>query len=196
MGRYTSVLTLQAAVPLPHQRAFLRGRSCSCANVSFCLCVPACPCPCPCPCVCTGLKKTSFEYASMLMRPEYRPQIAEAYKKKIESIVRKPAKTEEVSASSSAPSSASSDPTMRLCSRGTCAHARLCAPVHVRVRTCARASHGHSAVLGSERIAATHTRSYAHPHTYAHARTPGRGCFAVSVLWYQGAQLAAGLPLV
>jgi len=42
-----------------------------------------------------GLKKTSFEYASMLMRPEYRQKIAEAYKKKIESIVRKPAKTEE-----------------------------------------------------------------------------------------------------
>jgi hypothetical protein len=32
----------------------------------------------------------------MLMRPEYRKDIAEAYKKKIESIVRKPAKTEEV----------------------------------------------------------------------------------------------------
>jgi hypothetical protein len=32
----------------------------------------------------------------MLMRPEYRQKIAEAYKKKIESIVRKPAKTEEV----------------------------------------------------------------------------------------------------
>mmetsp|Transcript_44380 Transcript_44380/g.108454 ORF Transcript_44380/g.108454 Transcript_44380/m.108454 type:complete len:1358 (+) Transcript_44380:80-4153(+) len=42
-----------------------------------------------------GLKKTSFEYASMLMRPEYRSQIAEAYKKKIESIVRKPTKQEE-----------------------------------------------------------------------------------------------------
>lgn len=34
----------------------------------------------------------------MLMRPEYRKDIAEAYKKKIESIVRKPAKTEEVHA--------------------------------------------------------------------------------------------------
>jgi len=42
-----------------------------------------------------NLKKTSFEYASMLMRPEYRPQIAEAYKKKIESIVRKPTKQED-----------------------------------------------------------------------------------------------------
>ena len=42
-----------------------------------------------------SLKKTSFEYASMLMRPEYRPQIADAYKKKIESIVRKPTKVED-----------------------------------------------------------------------------------------------------
>ncbi|KAJ1492862.1 hypothetical protein T484DRAFT_1770085 [Baffinella frigidus] len=40
-----------------------------------------------------NLKKTSFEYASMLMRPEYRANIAESYKKKIESIVRKPSKS-------------------------------------------------------------------------------------------------------
>ena len=36
------------------------------------------------------LKKTAFEYASMLMRPEYRDQVAPAYKKKIELLVRKP----------------------------------------------------------------------------------------------------------
>ena len=32
----------------------------------------------------------AFEYASMLMRPEYRTQLQEAYKRKIEAIVRKP----------------------------------------------------------------------------------------------------------
>ena len=42
-----------------------------------------------------GLKKTSFEFASKLMLPEHRPNIAETYKKKIESIVRKPTKVEE-----------------------------------------------------------------------------------------------------
>ena len=36
------------------------------------------------------LRKTAFEYASMLMRPEYRDQVAPAYKKKIELLVRKP----------------------------------------------------------------------------------------------------------
>ncbi|GAX77949.1 hypothetical protein CEUSTIGMA_g5391.t1 [Chlamydomonas eustigma] len=39
-----------------------------------------------------GLKKTSYEYASMLMRPEYRNQVAMKYKKKIELMVRKPDK--------------------------------------------------------------------------------------------------------
>lgn len=39
-----------------------------------------------------GLKKTAFEYASMLMRPEYRDQVAIKYKKKIELMVRKPDK--------------------------------------------------------------------------------------------------------
>ncbi|KAL2603232.1 hypothetical protein R1flu_008809 [Riccia fluitans] len=43
----------------------------------------------------SGLKRTAFEYATMLMRPEYRNQITSAYKRKIESIVRKPEKTEE-----------------------------------------------------------------------------------------------------
>ena len=37
-----------------------------------------------------GLRGAAFEYASMLMRPEYRTQIQEAYKRKIEAIVRKP----------------------------------------------------------------------------------------------------------
>ncbi|KAH8960318.1 hypothetical protein BDL97_06G126400 [Sphagnum fallax] len=43
----------------------------------------------------SGLKRTAFEYASMLMRPEYRSAISVAYKRKIENIVRKPEKTEE-----------------------------------------------------------------------------------------------------
>lgn len=42
-----------------------------------------------------GLKKTAFEYASMLMRPEYRNLVAAKYKKKIELMVRKPDKSEE-----------------------------------------------------------------------------------------------------
>jgi len=37
-----------------------------------------------------GLRASAFEYATTLMRPEYRPQIGEAYKRKIEAIVRKP----------------------------------------------------------------------------------------------------------
>ena len=42
-----------------------------------------------------GLKNSSFSYAAMLMRPEYRNSIDLKYKKKIEMIVRKPDKTEE-----------------------------------------------------------------------------------------------------
>ncbi|XP_076446829.1 WD repeat-containing protein 19-like isoform X2 [Babylonia areolata] len=42
-----------------------------------------------------GLKNSSFSYAAMLMRPEYRNGIDLKYKKKIEMIVRKPDKTEE-----------------------------------------------------------------------------------------------------
>ena len=42
-----------------------------------------------------GLKNTAFEYASMLMRPEYRKNISENYKRKIENIVRKPEKCDE-----------------------------------------------------------------------------------------------------
>ena len=41
----------------------------------------------------SGLKRSAFDYASMLMRPEYRPQIAAQYKRRIEAIVRKPDKT-------------------------------------------------------------------------------------------------------
>eukprot|EP00899_Mesostigma_viride_P009995 jgi/Mesvir1/18998/Mv18958-RA.1 len=43
----------------------------------------------------SGLKKTAFEYASMLMRPEYRASINATHKRKIENIVRKPDKAEE-----------------------------------------------------------------------------------------------------
>ncbi|WIA17827.1 hypothetical protein OEZ85_009333 [Tetradesmus obliquus] len=42
-----------------------------------------------------GLKKTAFEYASMLMRPEYRSQVSDKYRKKIELMVRKPDRGEE-----------------------------------------------------------------------------------------------------
>jgi WD repeat-containing protein 19 len=40
----------------------------------------------------SGLKSTAFEYASLLMRPEYRSGISEQYRAKIEKIVRKPEK--------------------------------------------------------------------------------------------------------
>ena len=36
----------------------------------------------------SGLKKESFEYASMVMRPEYRNLVDQKYRKKIEQIVR------------------------------------------------------------------------------------------------------------
>ena len=39
-------------------------------------------------CYKAGLKNSAFSYASVLMRPEYRQQIDEKYKKKIEAIVR------------------------------------------------------------------------------------------------------------
>ena len=35
-----------------------------------------------------GLKHSSFSFAAMLMRPEYRPNVDPKYKKKIEVIVR------------------------------------------------------------------------------------------------------------
>ncbi|KAK9830069.1 hypothetical protein WJX72_009571 [[Myrmecia] bisecta] len=42
-----------------------------------------------------GLKSTAFEYAAMLMRPEYKNDINPAYKRKIESMVRKRERAEE-----------------------------------------------------------------------------------------------------
>merc|ERR1711933_641979 len=36
------------------------------------------------------LSTEAYQYACQLMRPEYRPQVSEQYKKKIENIVRKP----------------------------------------------------------------------------------------------------------
>merc|ERR1719502_2363333 len=44
----------------------------------------------------SGLRAAAFEHASTLMRPEYRSQIGEAYKRKIEAIVRKPGEREDV----------------------------------------------------------------------------------------------------
>jgi len=43
-----------------------------------------------------GLRASAFEYATTLMRPEYRQQIGEAYKRKIEAIVRKPGERTDV----------------------------------------------------------------------------------------------------
>ncbi len=39
-------------------------------------------------CMRAGLKRSAFEYAAVLVRPEYRNQIDQAYKRKIEAIVR------------------------------------------------------------------------------------------------------------
>ena len=44
-------------------------------------------------CYQSGLRDHAFSYAAMLMRPEYRDKIDLKYKKKIESIVRKPDKS-------------------------------------------------------------------------------------------------------
>ncbi|KAH6596396.1 hypothetical protein BASA50_005102 [Batrachochytrium salamandrivorans] len=41
-----------------------------------------------------GLKKNAFEYAAMLMRPEYRSKVDAKFKRKIEQIVRRPEKDE------------------------------------------------------------------------------------------------------
>ncbi|XP_022086384.1 WD repeat-containing protein 19-like [Acanthaster planci] len=51
----------------------------------------------------SGLKNSSFSYAAMLMRPEYRNKIDLKYKKKIEAIVRKPDKSEQEEATSPCP---------------------------------------------------------------------------------------------
>ena len=51
----------------------------------------------------SGLKTSAFNYAAMLMRPEYRSKIDPKYKKKIEHIVRKPEKVEEEEVSSPCP---------------------------------------------------------------------------------------------
>ena len=45
-------------------------------------------------CYKSGLKRSAFEYASMLMRPEYRPKLNDKYRKRIESIVRRPDKSQ------------------------------------------------------------------------------------------------------
>eukprot|EP01135_Chromosphaera_perkinsii_P002400 Nk52_evm6s223 gene=Nk52_evmTU6s223 len=51
----------------------------------------------------SGLKNSAFNYAAMLMRPEYRSKIDPKYKKKIEHIVRKPEKVEEDEPTSGCP---------------------------------------------------------------------------------------------
>ena len=47
-----------------------------------------------------GLKRTALEHATTLMKPELRAWIADAYKRKIETIVRKPDKSEEAESTS------------------------------------------------------------------------------------------------
>ncbi|PIK59919.1 putative WD repeat-containing protein 19 isoform X2 [Apostichopus japonicus] len=51
----------------------------------------------------SGLRNSSFSYAAMLMRPEYRNKIDAKYKKKIEAIVRKPDKSEQDETTSPCP---------------------------------------------------------------------------------------------
>jgi len=41
-----------------------------------------------------GLKKQSFEYATMLMRPEYKQKLDTKYRRKIEAVIRRPDKSE------------------------------------------------------------------------------------------------------
>merc|ERR1719443_2232674 len=41
-----------------------------------------------------SMKNQAYQFACTLMRPEYRQQVSEQYKRKIETIVRKPANTE------------------------------------------------------------------------------------------------------
>ncbi len=65
-------------------------------------------------CYRAGLKHSSFSYAAMLMRPEYRQQIDLKYKKKIEQIVRKPDKSEEEEPSDPCPYCAYPVPQTRL----------------------------------------------------------------------------------
>jgi len=51
----------------------------------------------------SNLRKSAFEYACTLMRPEHRPQVDQRYFKKIEHIVRKPDRTEEEETTSPSP---------------------------------------------------------------------------------------------
>ena len=51
----------------------------------------------------SGLKNSAFTHAATLMRPEYRKDIDEKYRKKIEAIIRKPQRTEEAEKSTRCP---------------------------------------------------------------------------------------------
>ena len=51
----------------------------------------------------SGLKNSAFTHAATLMRPEYRKDIDEKYRKKIEAIIRKPQRTEEAERSTRCP---------------------------------------------------------------------------------------------
>ncbi|MCO5579579.1 hypothetical protein L7F22_033436 [Adiantum nelumboides] len=62
----------------------------------------------------TGLKSTAFEFASMLMCPEYRNSISSAHKRKVEKIVRKCEKVEEKEPLTPCPFCAALLPNMQL----------------------------------------------------------------------------------
>ncbi|XP_003391308.1 PREDICTED: WD repeat-containing protein 19-like [Amphimedon queenslandica] len=62
----------------------------------------------------SGLKESAFTYAAMLMKPEYRPNIDVKWKKKLESIVRKPERSEVEDATTPCPVCSFMLPQMRL----------------------------------------------------------------------------------
>jgi hypothetical protein len=106
----------------------------------------------------------------MLMRPEYRKDIAEAYKKKIESIVRKPAKTEEVH---------------EKCLSAACLPSAPSAYMLVRVY-----------VLWAKWARRGGLVLHDTPLMARHAPGTGRGGISMPVLWDQVTQLPARLPAV
>jgi WD repeat-containing protein 19 len=66
-----------------------------------------------------GLKKSAFEYACVLMRPEYRESVEERYRKKIEALVRRPSEEEAGEEEAACPFCSASVPAYDL-SCGTC----------------------------------------------------------------------------
>ena len=71
-----------------------------------------------------GLKESSFNLAATLMRPEYRDHIDPKFKKKIESIVRKPEQGEELEPETACPNCSLMVPEMEL----VCQHCKNALP--------------------------------------------------------------------